>query len=253
MLHSLELRSPFLDTALVEYVTALPDSMKRRGLTTKWILRRAFRDLVPREIQRRAKMGFGIPLGRWFERACAATCAICSPLRPVSTNTFAPTSCSVFWRSTKRGSTTTSTRSGFSSRWSAGCSFSGLVPIDGKPPGSARRPRLSLDAVVGGSFPLTRMPSRGREYQPEERIPGTVYEVVRLIGAGGMGTVYDVEDTTIGKRYVLKTLHPQLGAREDLARRMQKEARTLARLNHPNIVEVITAGVPATTFVCRFT
>ena len=70
-----------------------------------------------------------------------------------------------------------------------------------------------------------------------------MYEVVRLIGSGGMGTVYDVEDTSIGKRYVLKTLHPQLGAREDVASRMQKEARTLARLNHSNIVEVITAGV----------
>ena len=87
------------------------------------------------------------------------------------------------------------------------------------------------------------MSSRARDYQPGQRLPGTVYEVVRLIGAGGMGTVYDVEDTTIGKRYVLKTLHPQLGDREDLARRMQNEARTLARLNHPNIVEVITAGV----------
>src|SRR5271170_2913059 len=82
-----------------------------------------------------------------------------------------------------------------------------------------------------------------RDYQPGDPVPGTVYRVVRLIGAGGMGTVYDVEDTTIGKRYVLKTLHPQLGAREDLARRMQNEARTLARLNHPNIVEVFTAGV----------
>jgi serine/threonine protein kinase len=82
-----------------------------------------------------------------------------------------------------------------------------------------------------------------RDFQPGQPVPGTVYRVVRLIGSGGMGTVYDVEDTTIGKRYVLKTLHPQLGAREDLARRMQNEARTLARLNHPNIVEVITAGV----------
>jgi serine/threonine-protein kinase len=87
------------------------------------------------------------------------------------------------------------------------------------------------------------MAPRARDYPPGHRVPGTVYEVVRLIGAGGMGTVYDVEDTTIGKRYVLKTLHPQLGAREDLARRMQNEARTLARLNHPNIVDVITAGV----------
>ena len=88
---------------------------------------------------------------------------------------------------------------------------------------------------------------RPRDYQPGEQVPGTVYKVLRLIGAGGMGTVYDVEDTTIGKRYVLKTLRPLLGAREDLARRIQNEARTLARLHHPNIVEVITAGVTADT------
>ena len=86
---------------------------------------------------------------------------------------------------------------------------------------------------------------RARDYRPGEQVPGTVYKVLRLIGAGGMGTVYDVEDTTIGKRYVLKTLHPRLGAREDLVRRIQQEARTLARLHHPNIVEVITAGVTA--------
>jgi serine/threonine protein kinase len=84
---------------------------------------------------------------------------------------------------------------------------------------------------------------RVRDYQPGEQVPGTVYKILRLIGSGGMGTVYDVEDTTIGKRYVLKTLHPRLGAREDLARRIQNEARTLARLHHSNIVEVITAGV----------
>jgi eukaryotic-like serine/threonine-protein kinase len=87
------------------------------------------------------------------------------------------------------------------------------------------------------------MAQRARDYQPGEQVPGTVYQVVRLIGAGGMGTVYDVKDTTIEKRYVLKTLHPQHGQRLDLARRIQNEARTLARLNHPNIVEVITAGV----------
>ena len=86
---------------------------------------------------------------------------------------------------------------------------------------------------------------RARDYQPGEHVPGTVYKILRLIGAGGMGTVYDVEDTTIGKRYVLKTLHPKLGAREDLVRRIQHEARTLAKLHHPNIVEVITAGVTA--------
>jgi serine/threonine protein kinase len=84
-----------------------------------------------------------------------------------------------------------------------------------------------------------------RDYLPDERIPGSIYRVVRQIGAGGMGTVYEVEDTTISKRYVLKTLHPQLGSRGDLARRMQNEARALARLAHPHIVEVITAGITA--------
>ena len=44
------------------------------------------------------------------------------------------------------------------------------------------------------------------DYQPTRVIPGTVYQVVRLLGQGGMGTVYEVEDTTIGKSYVLKTL-----------------------------------------------
>jgi serine/threonine protein kinase len=83
---------------------------------------------------------------------------------------------------------------------------------------------------------------RTKDYQPGERIPGTVYRVIRMIGAGGMGTVYDVEDTTVGKRYVLKTLHPELYGRKDLAKRMEAEARTLARLSHPNIVEVVTAG-----------
>jgi eukaryotic-like serine/threonine-protein kinase len=83
---------------------------------------------------------------------------------------------------------------------------------------------------------------RPKDFQPGEMVPGTVYRVVRMIGAGGMGTVYDVEDTTVGKRYVLKTLHPELYSRKDLAKRMQAEARTLARLSHPNIVEVVTAG-----------
>jgi serine/threonine-protein kinase len=90
------------------------------------------------------------------------------------------------------------------------------------------------------------------DYQPGQLLPGTVYRILRLIGVGGMGTVYDVEDTTIGKRYVVKTLHPKLGAREDLARRVMKEARTLARLNHPNIIEVITAGVTADDYKLPF-
>lgn len=82
-------------------------------------------------------------------------------------------------------------------------------------------------------------------YGPNHVIPGTVYRVVRHLATGGMGTVYDVEDTTVGKRYVLKALHPRLVQRDDLVRRMAAEARVLARLSHPNIVEVVTAGATA--------
>ena len=66
MANSLEGRSPFLDTELVEYVSGLPDSMKLRGFTTKVILRQAFKDLVPGSVAKRGKMGFGVPLGAWF-------------------------------------------------------------------------------------------------------------------------------------------------------------------------------------------
>ncbi len=86
------------------------------------------------------------------------------------------------------------------------------------------------------------MPPRSPDYQSGHTIPGTVYRVHHVVGAGGMGTVYDVEDITVGKRYVLKTLHADLADRQDLAARLAREARALAKLQHPNIVEVYTSG-----------
>jgi asparagine synthase (glutamine-hydrolysing) len=66
MAHSLEVRSPLLDHVFVEYVARLPLRYKlRRGLT-KYIFKRAFAGMLPAEILRRPKMGFAIPLRRWF-------------------------------------------------------------------------------------------------------------------------------------------------------------------------------------------
>src|SRR5688572_5848867 len=81
------------------------------------------------------------------------------------------------------------------------------------------------------------------QYPAGSQVPGTKYRVIRLLGAGGMGTVYEVEDTTIEKKYVLKTLHATLSTRKDLVERMQREAKALAKLEHRNIVQVITADV----------
>ncbi len=66
MAHSLEVRSPFLDHHVLELAASLPASFKLRGRTSKWILKRAVRGLVPDEIIGRRKMGFGVPVARWF-------------------------------------------------------------------------------------------------------------------------------------------------------------------------------------------
>ncbi|HEY5376456.1 MAG TPA: protein kinase [Polyangiaceae bacterium] len=81
-----------------------------------------------------------------------------------------------------------------------------------------------------------------REFQDGEVIAGTRYRVIRLIGVGGMGSVYEVEHVELGKRFVLKALLRELARREDLAARLRNEWRALARLQHANIVNVTDAG-----------
>ena len=84
--------------------------------------------------------------------------------------------------------------------------------------------------------------TESREFQDGELIAGTRYRVIRLIGVGGMGSVYEVEHIELGKRFVLKSLLRELARREDLAQRLRNEWRALARLQHPNIVNVTDAG-----------
>jgi asparagine synthase (glutamine-hydrolysing) len=63
---SLEARSPFLDHQLMEFAAALPESLKLRRLTTKYLLKRALRRLVPTANLRRRKMGFAVPIRQWL-------------------------------------------------------------------------------------------------------------------------------------------------------------------------------------------
>jgi asparagine synthase (glutamine-hydrolysing) len=66
MAHALEARSPFLDTAVVEFGAALPDRLRMRFGRGKVLLRRAMKGILPESILKRGKMGFGAPLGTWF-------------------------------------------------------------------------------------------------------------------------------------------------------------------------------------------
>ena len=62
----LEVRAPLLDTNVVNWATALPGHFKLRGMTTKYILKQAAREWLPKEIIDRPKKGFGIPVGAWL-------------------------------------------------------------------------------------------------------------------------------------------------------------------------------------------
>jgi len=66
MAHSLELRSPFLDHKFVEFSARLSPELKLKGTTTKYILKRALRKILPQDVLNRKKMGFGVPLNHWF-------------------------------------------------------------------------------------------------------------------------------------------------------------------------------------------
>jgi len=66
MAHSLEARSPMVDHTFMEFAASIPPALKLKGLTTKHILRRAVTPLLPRAILERPKMGFGVPIDRWF-------------------------------------------------------------------------------------------------------------------------------------------------------------------------------------------
>ncbi|MFA5841393.1 MAG: asparagine synthase (glutamine-hydrolyzing) [Candidatus Paceibacterota bacterium] len=67
MYNSLEVRAPFLDTEVVNFLVKQPLSFKLRGLTTKYLLKQLMEDKLPSEIVYRNKKGFGIPLTEWLK------------------------------------------------------------------------------------------------------------------------------------------------------------------------------------------
>ena len=66
MAHSLEVREPLMDHPLVEWLATLPSSLKMRGRESKFMLKKAMEPYLPGDIMYRPKMGFAVPLARWF-------------------------------------------------------------------------------------------------------------------------------------------------------------------------------------------
>jgi asparagine synthase (glutamine-hydrolysing) len=66
MANSLEARSPFLDHKLVEFASRIPAHLKIKGFESKYILKKTLSSLLPPAVLSRPKMGFGVPVGKWF-------------------------------------------------------------------------------------------------------------------------------------------------------------------------------------------
>ena len=73
------------------------------------------------------------------------------------------------------------------------------------------------------------------EFSPGQEIGGT-YRIIRPLGAGVAGTVYEAEHMHLGGRYALKAFTPRQGDTERLKRKFMAEGKILANLDHPNIV-----------------
>lgn len=92
---------------------------------------------------------------------------------------------------------------------------------------------------------MTVTPTPAITWAPGSVIPGTVYRIVRPLGQGGMGEVYEVEHDLLGTRRALKVLARHFAGRDDLSERLRVEARGLAHLKHINLVEVYDLGTSA--------
>ncbi len=68
------------------------------------------------------------------------------------------------------------------------------------------------------------------------------YRLERELGRGGMGVVFLATDTTLDRRVAIKVIHPELASHPSIVQRFLTEARTIARLRHPNVVAVHAAG-----------
>ena len=81
------------------------------------------------------------------------------------------------------------------------------------------------------------------------------YEIAAQIGAGGMGEVWRATDTTLGRQVAIKILPDAFASDADRLARLEREAKTLASLNHPNIAAIYgleDADGTAAAFLTQF-
>jgi serine/threonine protein kinase len=103
-------------------------------------------------------------------------------------------------------------------------------------------PQLNAQAIqqLSTQIPIGTTPSPPRLINEPPVIPG--YSITKLIGQGGMGTVYEGVQISLKRRVAIKVLDPNLANQPGFAARFEMEAEALARLTHPNIVSIYDRG-----------
>src|SRR5262249_13690416 len=112
-------------------------------------------------------------------------------------------------------------------------------------PDLAERIRSLFPAVVMmEDLKYGRPPGTPEDFPFRGRVPERLgeYRILKEIGRGGMGIVYEAEQESLGRRVAVKVLTSQALLDPDQLRRFHREAQTMARLHHTNIVPVFGVG-----------
>jgi asparagine synthase (glutamine-hydrolysing) len=88
MLASLEARVPYLDYNFVEFSANIPSDLKIKGTNTKYIFKKAFKDIIPKEIIRRQKHGFNLPISPWFKKEIKSLLPLLTEKRTIERGHF---------------------------------------------------------------------------------------------------------------------------------------------------------------------
>ncbi len=97
------------------------------------------------------------------------------------------------------------------------------------------------ETIAGGPPVAAPLPLTGELPSPGTRIGP--YVISRELGRGGMGVVFAAVDTRLDRRVAIKVLSVEISKRRDLTERFEREARAVAAISHPNIVELFDVGV----------
>ena len=99
-----------------------------------------------------------------------------------------------------------------------------------------------LDEGPSSSSTLSWLDDETEDDDQVGRVIDDRYQLLSLIGRGGMGSVYKAEHLVIRRNVALKLLHPSLASVPEISRRFEREAFAIGRISHPNCVDVMDFG-----------